>query len=60
MEPVFIPEDLLSLSVPINGRDRLLRKVLGDKATIVMNIKLDDPETSRQIPALKTVSSYSK
>jgi hypothetical protein len=56
IEERFEPEGGPStLNIPYNGRNKKLKKMLGDKATIVMNIKLDDPETSRQIPALKTV-----
>uniref|UniRef100_A0A6U4LLP0 Uncharacterized protein n=1 Tax=Hemiselmis andersenii TaxID=464988 RepID=A0A6U4LLP0_HEMAN len=50
-----------SLDIPYNGRRKPLRKMLGETATIVMNIKLDDPETNRQIPALTTlVEKYSQ
>ena len=57
LEPIYTPEEgVLNLPVPINGKDKPLKKLLGEKATIVMNIKLDDPETSRQIPALRTVT----
>lgn len=60
IEKQFVPENGPSeLSIPYNGRDKKLKKLLGPKATIVMNIKLDDPETSRQIPALKTVDAVS-
>jgi hypothetical protein len=56
LEPVFTPEGgVLSIPIPVNGREKPVKKFLGEKATIVMNIKLDDPETSRQIPALRTV-----
>lgn len=62
IEPVYTPpEGPLSLPVPVNGRNKTLKKLMGDKATLVMNIKLDDPETSRQIPALKTlVAAYAE
>jgi hypothetical protein len=43
------------LSVPVKGKNVKLAELLGEGATIVMNIKLDDPETITQIPALKTL-----
>ena len=51
--------DLFDLTVPVKGKGVKLANLLGDSATVVMNIKLDDPETINQIPALKAlVATY--
>jgi hypothetical protein len=51
--------DLFDLTVPVKGKGVKLANLLGDSATVVMNIKLDDPETINQIPALKAlVAAY--
>ena len=46
---------LKDIPVPINGRQKKLGKLLGTGATVVMNVKLDDPETMTQIPSLRSV-----
>lgn len=43
------------LGLPVMGKKSKLADLMGEGATIVMNIKLDDPETISQIPALKTL-----
>ena len=55
LEEAYNPESLEDIPVPVNGKQKTLSKLKGSKATIVMNIKLDDPETVTQIPALKTL-----
>jgi len=52
---------LRDIQIPINGRMKKLGKLLGSKATIIMNVKLDDPETTAQVPALKgMVAQYAE
>uniref|UniRef100_A0A7S0E1J0 Uncharacterized protein n=1 Tax=Hanusia phi TaxID=3032 RepID=A0A7S0E1J0_9CRYP len=55
LEEVYVPDSLEDIPIPVNGKQKSLSKLIGSKATIVMNIKLDDPETVTQIPALKTL-----
>lgn len=43
------------ITIPVNGRQKKLGKLLGSRATIVMNVKLDDPETTAQVPALRGI-----
>jgi len=50
-----IPKDLSEITVPVAGRKKKVSKLLGEKATIVMNIKLDDPESTVQLPALRSL-----
>lgn len=54
------PSDFKDLSLAdatfnIAGRKKKVSKLLGEKATIVMNIKLDDPESTVQLPALRSL-----
>lgn len=54
--PAWAPEGEISdLKVPVKGKDVKLGALMGDAATIVMNIKLDDPETITQVPALRAL-----
>lgn len=52
--------DVADLGVPLKGKNIKLGKLMGETATIVMNIKLDDPETITQIPALKAMVAQYK
>jgi len=54
--PAWTPEgDIGDLKIPVKGKDVKLGSLMGETATIVMNIKLDDPETITQIPALRAL-----
>ena len=54
--PVWEPEGEVSdLKIPVKGKDVKLGSLMGETATIVMNIKLDDPETITQLPALRAL-----
>ena len=44
------PDGVGKIKLPVNGRQKALSKLLGRGATIVMNVKLDDPETITQVP----------
>jgi len=52
--------DISDLTVPVKGKGVKLGSLLGESATIVMNIKLDDPETITQVPALKALVAQYK
>lgn len=43
------PDGVGNIKLPVNGRPKLLSKLLGRGATIVVNVKLDDPETISQV-----------
>lgn len=59
--PVSFPDGVGSIKLPVNGRKKPLSKLLGNGATIVMNVKLDDPETITQVPSLRSlVSKYAE
>ena len=46
--------------VPFRGEPEKITPFLG-KATLIVNVKLDDPETNEQLPALQgMVDKYSK
>jgi len=47
--------DLSDIPFAVNGKKKKVSKLLGKGATIVMNIKLDDPETTVQLPALRSL-----
>ena len=52
--------DFGSFKLPYNHENLLFRDFLG-KATIVFNMKLDDPQTATQFPELKEIyNRYSK
>ena len=48
-------QNVKDMTIPVNGRQKKLSKLLGSRATIVMNVKLDDPETTAQVPALRGI-----
>jgi len=48
---VSFPDGVGKIKLPVNGRQKALSKLLGRGATIVMNVKLDDPETITQVTA---------
>ena len=53
--------NIKEIQIPVNGRQKKLGKLLGSRATIVMNVKLDDPETTAQVPALRSmVAQYAE
>ena len=53
--------NLKDISIPVNGRQKKLGKLLGTRATVIMNVKLDDPETTIQVPALRSmVAQYAE
>ena len=49
------PTDFGAFRVPYNHENLPLREFLGKKATLVVNIKLDDPQTVAQFPALREI-----
>eukprot|EP00288_Rhodomonas_lens_P016395 CAMPEP_0177709912 /NCGR_PEP_ID=MMETSP0484_2-20121128/11054_1 /TAXON_ID=354590 /ORGANISM="Rhodomonas lens, Strain RHODO" /LENGTH=356 /DNA_ID=CAMNT_0019221557 /DNA_START=42 /DNA_END=1112 /DNA_ORIENTATION=+ len=56
----FNSEDVADLNLSdipfsINGKKKKVSKLLGKTATVVMNIKLDDPESTVQLPALRSL-----
>lgn len=53
--PVSFPDGVGNIKLPVNGRPKLLSKLLGRGATIVVNVKLDDPETISQVPAIRSM-----
>jgi len=53
--PVTFPDGVQNIKLPVNGRQRALGKLLGNGATIVVNVKLDDPETITQVPAIRAL-----
>jgi hypothetical protein len=53
--PTAQEQNLQDITIPVNGRQKKLGKLLGSRATIVMNVKLDDPETTAQVPAIRGI-----
>jgi glutathione peroxidase len=41
--------------VPCNNVNQKLSSFLGQKATIIFNMKLDDPQATQQFPALQSI-----
>jgi hypothetical protein len=47
--------DIKDIKVPYNNVNEKISSFLGEKATIIFNMKLDDPQAIQQFPALRNI-----